>query len=91
MEVVCWAFSTAWPNPGVWVLGTLLLAVSVFAVLALLGLPLVGIEYALGVDLAGLIPEGWGLDWGFGPEIALIPLLLTPPLCSGALAQVSRP
>ncbi|MBC3186793.1 hypothetical protein H7347_09480 [Corynebacterium sp. zg-331] len=90
MEAVRWAFSTVWHNPRVWVLGMLLLAVSVFAALALLGLTLVGIEHALGVDLAGLIPEGWSLDWGFGPEIALIPLLLTPPLYSGALAQVSR-
>ncbi|MEJ4100264.1 hypothetical protein V5S96_07840 [Corynebacterium mastitidis] len=91
MEAVRWAFFTVWRNPGVWILGTLLLAISVFAALALLGLTLVGVEHAVGVDLAGLIPEGWGLNWGFGPEIALIPLLLAPPLYSGALAQVSRP
>ncbi|KQB83612.1 hypothetical protein [Corynebacterium oculi] len=90
LEAMNWGFSTAWHNPRVWILGTLLMFIALLATLILLGVILWGAETLLGREFTFEWPQEMELPEGFGPGISLIPLLITPCLYAGALAQVSR-
>ncbi|WPF66844.1 MULTISPECIES: hypothetical protein [unclassified Corynebacterium] len=90
LEAVNWGFATAWRNPRVWLLGTILMFLAVFATLLLAGAAIWGIESLLGRELTFEWPREMELPDGFGPGISLLPLLITPFLYAGALAQVSR-
>lgn len=90
LEAVNWGFSTAWHNPRVWILGTFLMFLGVLATVVLVGAALWGAEALIGRDFSLWWAQEKELPEGFGPGISLLPLLITPFLYAGALAQVDR-